>query len=245
MFTLQADDIVSIWDAGQNRRWPGRADLLLALARPDLSADERRRLSVGRRDAVLLAFRGRCLGPRLDVLTDCPACGEALDLVLSTDELAAAMDFGASPFEAGGIIECDGLRLAWRVPTSGDVLALEATETTEEFRGGLLARCVEARREDTPIDVGQLPEEAIAELARALERADPGANVELGMACPACGHGFAALFDVVRYLWSEFGDLARGLIGQVHRLARAYGWSESEILAMSHARRQAYLSLIP
>ena len=33
------------------------------------------------------------------------------------------------------------------------------------------------------------------------------------------------------------------LLGHVHALARAYGWREADILAMSPARRQVYLDL--
>jgi hypothetical protein len=34
------------------------------------------------------------------------------------------------------------------------------------------------------------------------------------------------------------------LLTEVHRLAQAYGWREAEILALSEARRHAYLELV-
>jgi hypothetical protein len=34
------------------------------------------------------------------------------------------------------------------------------------------------------------------------------------------------------------------VLGDVHELARAYGWSEPEVLALSPWRRAAYLALV-
>jgi hypothetical protein len=36
---------------------------------------------------------------------------------------------------------------------------------------------------------------------------------------------------------------ARALLAEVHSLARAYGWTEPEILALSPQRRAAYLEM--
>ena len=37
---------------------------------------------------------------------------------------------------------------------------------------------------------------------------------------------------------------AKRLLGEVHQLARAYGWPEATILAMSSRRRHFYLELV-
>jgi hypothetical protein len=37
---------------------------------------------------------------------------------------------------------------------------------------------------------------------------------------------------------------ARSLLAEVHSLARAYGWTESEILALSPQRRSTYLEMV-
>jgi len=51
-------------------------------------------------------------------------------------------------------------------------------------------------------------------------------------------------FDPAAFLLSEVDGYAARLTGEVHRLARAYGWSEASILEMSPVRRQRYLSLL-
>jgi hypothetical protein len=43
---------------------------------------------------------------------------------------------------------------------------------------------------------------------------------------------------------SELRDLFSGIYYEVHLLARAYGWSESDILAMARSRRIKYAHLV-
>ena len=45
-------------------------------------------------------------------------------------------------------------------------------------------------------------------------------------------------------LWEEIEVRAHVLLGEVHRLASAYGWSEAQILALSPARRASYLAMV-
>ena len=42
-------------------------------------------------------------------------------------------------------------------------------------------------------------------------------------------------------VWSDLTDWVGRTLTEVHQLARAYGWSEAEILAMSGWRRRWYL----
>jgi len=73
---------------------------------------------------------------------------------------------------------------------------------------------------------------------------DPQADVSLNLNCAACGHEWQSSFDPAAFLLSEVDGYAARLTGEVHRLARAYGWSEASILEMSPVRRQRYLSLL-
>ncbi len=52
------------------------------------------------------------------------------------------------------------------------------------------------------------------------------------------------IFDTGAFLWLEISQTARRLLDDVHQLAWAYGWPESEILAMGQRRRQAYLDRV-
>jgi hypothetical protein len=81
-----------------------------------------------------------------------------------------------------------------------------------------------------------------AVIARMAE-ADPQADVQLDLSCPACRHRWLAVFDIVSFLWSEIDASARRTLQDVHRLATAYGWREPDILALTPWRRQVYLEM--
>ena len=78
-------------------------------------------------------------------------------------------------------------------------------------------------------------------LEAALESADPHADLSLSLTCSACAATWTTPLDIASYLWVELEDRARQLLDEVHHLARAYGWSEREILSLTQERRTAYL----
>ncbi len=64
------------------------------------------------------------------------------------------------------------------------------------------------------------------------------------LACPGCGAGFVADLDVAAFIWAEFDLAAKRVLGDVDALARAYGWTEPDVLALGDTRRAAYLRLV-
>jgi S-adenosylmethionine synthetase len=99
-----------------------------------------------------------------------------------------------------------------------------------------------------PADESVLPDGLAADVADVIvdrmSEADPQANIELDLTCAQCGHRWQALFDIESFLWSEINVWARRTLKEIHTLARAYGWSEREILNLSPWRRHFYLNLI-
>jgi hypothetical protein len=77
-----------------------------------------------------------------------------------------------------------------------------------------------------------------------MEASDPVARIELALTCPSCDQVWSSLFDIASFLWTEVDAWARRTLRDVHTLARAYGWRESEVLALGPRRRQAYLELV-
>lgn len=75
-------------------------------------------------------------------------------------------------------------------------------------------------------------------------RADPQANIRLSLTCPSCANPWEEGFDITDFFWSEVDAWAPRLLREVHVLAAAHGWSESEILAMTPQRRQIYMELV-
>jgi hypothetical protein len=68
--------------------------------------------------------------------------------------------------------------------------------------------------------------------------------VGLHLSCSACGGAWDRPLDIGQFLWDEISAEAHRLAREVHALARAYGWSEAEILGLSPRRRQLYLELV-
>ncbi len=72
---------------------------------------------------------------------------------------------------------------------------------------------------------------------------DPYANILLDGTCASCENEWQVPFDIVSVLWSELSAWAQRLIGEIHVLASKYGWSESQILALSPVRRRIYIDI--
>jgi hypothetical protein len=81
-------------------------------------------------------------------------------------------------------------------------------------------------------------------MAGAVAAADPQAEIELALTCPACRLQWRTPFDIVNFLWDEIDRWAARILGEVHILASNYGWSERDILALHPGRRQYYLDLV-
>jgi hypothetical protein len=240
MGALSAAGLLEVWDRGLGAP-PARRGLLLLEASAAESLDDLARLPVGQLDARLLALREATFGRRLESLVACPACGERLEFIVTVDDIRRQDGGQVSELE----LSRDGFKLRFRLPTCLDLEALDGCADAEAGRRHLAIRCLlEARRDDAPAKAEEIPECLVEAMAQAMQEADPQANVELDFTCPACTHGWAAPFDVLTFLWTETDAWARRTLGEVHALAAAYGWNESEILSLSARRRQHYLDLI-
>jgi hypothetical protein len=242
MEPLSAAQLLDACERGRGLPPVRRALFLLEVACPDEPPERLAALPVGRRDACLLALCARTFGPTLAGETRCPACGERLELDLQSEELgveAAALSFEASEPDA---LRHDGYEVVFRLPTSVDLAAAGSGEGAE---ARLLTRLVvEARCGEEAVSSEALPAAVRDALGEAMAAADPLADLELGLTCPACGHDWAAPFDPAAFFWAEIEAGAPRLLRDVHRLASAYAWSERDVLAMSAWRRGQYLSLL-
>lgn len=225
-------DLLSLWEEGQVRHPIDRALLLSAWVRPDIAADRFARLPLGVVNAGLLKMRAALFGQRVELQVECEHCGELLEIPLDIGELTA----GASEQETGADIKVDGFR--FRLPASRDLAAIAYDLDTEAAALRLLDACCLERP-----DGDAATAEVLARADEQLEAADPLADLRLDVACPACGRHMDAVLDPGALLWDDVQAYARGVLGQVHALARAYGWTEREVLSLSLCRRAAYLEM--
>lgn len=243
MESLPAGHLLEMLERGRHASPVRRGLLLLQAASPGVPPEELEALPPGRRDARLLELRRTLFGEVLEGVVECGACGERLELRFRVADVLAPVP---EPWPGEGWVGRDGVRVRFRLPHSGDLLALEAAGAGAGGRHLLLERCVlAATREGDggPVAAGDLPDSLASALADAMEEADPQGAVRLATDCPACGQGWSVPFDIVAWLWEELEGWGRGVLQEVHLLARAYGWSESEILALGVSRRRSYLEL--
>lgn len=240
MRPVSAHDVLRIWEWGQARRRPDRAITLLAAAFPETPPEEMANLSLGCRDVLLLRVREQLFGPVLGGFAECPMCRARLEFTWESTALRGA---GEPPPE-GYRLSAVGYDLRFRLPTSRDLSAVVACGDVEQGRALLIRRCVlEASRDGAPVPVESLPESVTTRLAERMAECDPQAETLLDLDCPACGHRWQASLDIAAFVWTELDALARRLLREVHALARAYGWREADILAMTAVRRQSYLEM--
>ena len=221
MGELSGAATLELWDAAHTLRPVERA-VVLACADGE-NADDVATLPLGRRDARLLELHVSIAGPSLEATASCPRCGEGAEFELDVATLLAR-EAEATPVQEG-----------WRSPTSRDLEAAADAPDAAEAERVLLERCA---------GDAELSEEARRAVAAAMAEADPLAEVLVDLACPACEETFVADLDVAAFVWAEVRAAALRLLRDVDTLARAYGWTEAEVLALGDARRQAYLDLV-
>jgi hypothetical protein len=227
---LEAAELLVLWERGAARHALDRSALLCACARPELPAQALADLPLGDVTAALLRLREVQFGPRIDCHLDCSACGQRLELVLRTHELLQPAA------EARATVEAAGLEL--RALTLRDLAAVAHERDAARAARTLLQRCT-LRGDPQALDGA-----ALREVEDGLEALDPNADLAFSVHCAACGQEGTAQLDPGVLLWDEIDAHARILLAEVHALAAACGWSEAEILALSPARRAAYLSLV-
>lgn len=207
-------------------------------------------LTLGDREALLLALRRQTFGNSIEATIDCPrsGCGARLDLSL------AVSDFLLAPYAAAR--ERYELRLpagdrravvTFRVPRIADQEATlaQALGDPDAAADALLARCVERVEADgAALAVADLPAQAVDQLIETMAALDPEAELRLEVRCAACAEPFSAVLDAGAFLVRELQTRASRLLGEVHVLAREYHWSEGEILALPPRRRARYLELL-
>ena len=244
MRVLSDENILRIWENGLHQHPVARAMTMLAQVFPELSASELEALSVGQRDACLLSLRKRSYGSQFAGFGSCPQCQAHLEFSFD----AAAVEIGYAPFEEVGQVhslQVDDYVVQIRLPSSADQLAMVRCGTVAEARKLLLSRSiVRVERDGEEIALNALPETIIEGSGEYILQRDPQSEVNIDLTCPACEQRWMAALEVGVFLWQEIQAHAKRVMREVHMLAMTYGWRETDILAMSAARRQYYLEMV-
>jgi hypothetical protein len=223
--------ILAFWERGTGLgRWARDDALLLALGPPPSA--------LGERNAALLRLRGNLFDQAWPLCSRCPSCAADCEFVADCVALADQLSAGAV---APAIVHVNhsGRCIELRAPTVNDLREIAVLPEAHAAARALLAHCISG---DETLD--ELDEQTVADLSAHIERLDPGAVVSFALHCPNCGHDWSAAIDVGDAVWRELQRAAERVLIEIDALARAYGWTERDVLSVSLVRRAAYLQLV-
>jgi hypothetical protein len=223
--TGMANTVVRAWEMVQDAaEWQRPAALLATLSGVPLA--ETMKLGVARRDAALLAWRTTLFGTKWLAFAQCPRCEAMLEYELPVGREAFTAPSDEIEVESGG------RRWLARWPDSQDLAEAAACQDRVAARAMLVSRIVP----------GEVQASSVTPILAALGTAHK-ACWSMTLHCCACPHSWDVVFDPGEFLWREVRAAARRILREVDVVARAYHWSEGDILAMSETRRRAYLEM--
>jgi hypothetical protein len=242
MYALSASELLKVWEYEKDQTPVKQALALLTVACPEESIETLAKLSIGRRDSLLLTLREWTFGSQLTGIASCPECCEHIELSFDVTDIRITPE-SEPPEEL--TINTNGFEVRFHLPGSQDLAAITEYEDISIAREELLKNClITAHHYGKEIPSGQLPSELSEAIAKKMAESDPHSDIELALSCPTCGYQWQAIFDIVSFFWSEINAWAYRILHEVHTLARAYKWREADILAMSPLRRQFYLEMV-
>ncbi len=236
MKALSSSELLKVWEQGFAGSPIQQALLLLSICYSEASAETLYNMSIGQRDASLLALREVLFGQKLICVIDCPICKERLELSLDSREIMPKREMD---LQDSFHMDIDGREIKLRLPNSSDLLAVSEYRDIALAKQIIVERCI---LESIP--TGKLAEEVIELISEKMADLDPRADIEIELTCPFCQSRWKRIFDIVPFLWTEIDLWACHMLHDIHLLASYYGWSEVDILVMSPQRRRAYLEMI-
>lgn len=224
------EQLLEFWDHASTEHALDRGLRLLAMVRPQEPSSRLAEVAIAERDRSLFPLLRTYFGATLRAYADCPECAARLEFSLELTALERELE--PHPIEVE--------QFTLRPPTSRDVALALAEPDPISARRFLAERCIQvssdgARPELTMKEVEQI-EAALA--------AQSSTEILLDFVCLDCRHAWERPFDIVSILWLELDSRARRALQEIHALARAYGWTEKEVLALSPQRRAAYLEMV-
>lgn len=190
-------------------------------------------------EASVLAARlyAKEFGDEVEALLPCEGCGELLEVGLSVSLLYEPGEPSTGGAERRVVTAAGELTV--RPPTTRDLLAVGGRPGPGP---ALLARCV-SDASGTPVDPAALDADTLELLDSLAEELAGAAGGVVRTSCPCCSAEARASVDMGGLLWDRVSAAAPELLAEVAALASAFGWRESDVLALSPARRRAYLGL--
>lgn len=230
------DSVLTLWERALARPPHARADALL-----DDPGERAAPRTLGQRNLKLLVLHAQLFGRELELLSHCPSCATVVEFTADCDALAK---LPGSEDASSHRLDIQGHVIDFRLPRSADVIAASDASTEGDFARALLQRCIlSSTRDCTAVPIDSLTMPVLDAISRRMESLDPAASVSFGLGCPECATRWDALLDIGELVWQKVRAAAERVLLEVDALARAYGWTEAEVLRLHPTRRAAYLQM--
>ena len=180
-------------------------------------------LSVSQIDRALAGIYFMLYGPQAECRAICESCGEKYDFSLDLPQIIADQDA-----ERPALPDSEGI---WTLPNGARVRAPTQSDLADD-PATLAARLTVEGETDAGV-VGAF-----------LETASPVLTLDMDANCPDCGATAQMRFDLANYLTRRLAAEHPFLVRETHLIASRYGWSHSEIMALTRDDRRAYSGLI-
>ena len=257
MRSLSDFDLLHLWEGGLRRHPLDRALLALGAAFPETPYDRLAEWPLGLRNRALVELRCRSFGQSLQGWISCASCAERLEFsldgrVITVDGLSTDERLRSGEIDHPVVVN----RGTFRLPTSRDLAAAAQEIDPRSAAIRIAENCrispPSSRSATTEPDAIGIrdplaqswSDEDLEDLGERMAAADPLAETRLTLHCPNCESDREETLDVAAFLWAEIEARARRLLLEVHTLASAYGWSETEILSLSEDRRARYVEMV-
>lgn len=192
------------------------------------------------RDLALLQLAQDLFGDELACVATCPGCGELQEFELSASVVAKAI----VPNDAE-TIRIDDWEIGV-VPLTSRLIAEAVTAGgLDDVEVKLAKAAVEqVRRLGDESIVTPIPDQLIRRLIARIEAREAQGEALVAFACANCGNEWSDSFDAGSHLRERIDETAARLLREIATLARAFGWSERETLALPPVRRRAYVEMV-
>lgn len=168
-------------------------------------------------------------------------CGRESEFELTADEIVSQ----GSGLRDLPVLETQiaGVPVLVRRPTGADQAQWVARSTQHESELMLRAILVRPVLDDL-LAKGETLESVAAAIDDVMDQFDPLPGFHVSGICPHCGKDSDVSPDLTGAALERLFCGQQALIGDVHRLASHYHWTEDQILELPAWRRQSYLELI-
>jgi hypothetical protein len=232
MAMLSAAQLFALWEPASGAPAHQRLEPLVAALNPGEAIAQD---TLGARNRRLLALQAALGEPPPGAHLRCRQCGTDNEFAVPAADILACPVPAAS---ARVVIRSGSRRLTFRLPRMADLSEAASSEPGDAL-GLIVARCRIGGAPDDPI-----PPAAVARLAARFEALDPAARILIDLACAECGAALRATVDLAEFAAAAVERLIDRLQREIHVIAGAYGWTESEILALPQSRRRRYVAMI-